>query len=154
MSSQDKHLYELGPFRIDPMESLMFRGDDMIPLTHKPTDTLLALVASGERVLEKDELIKMIWPDSFVEEGGLTQNISLLRKVLGGTSGEFQYIETIPKRGYRFVVPAKEGPPLNGAEKPAPAPLPQPPVPPNPTLRWVAWASAAGVLLGPSVFTD
>ena len=152
MSSQDKHLYEFGPFRIDTVERLLFRGDEMIPLTPKATDTLLALVASGGRVIEKDELIKMVWPDSFVEEGGLTQNISLLRKVLGGTSGEFQYIETIPKRGYRFVVPAKEGPPLNGAETPRPAPVPQPPVPPNPARRWAAWSACALVLLGASVF--
>src|SRR5437773_12460584 len=98
MSSQDKHLYEFGPFRIDPVARLLFRGDEMMPLPPKATDTLLALVASGGRVLEKDELIKMIWPDSFEEEGGLTQNISLLRKALRGTSVEFPYIETVPMR--------------------------------------------------------
>jgi len=152
MSSRDKQLYEFGPFRIDTVERLLFRGNEMIPLTPKATDTLLALVASSGRVLEKDELIKMVWPDSFVEEGGLTQNISSLRKVLGGTSGEFQYIETIPKRGYRFVVPAKEGPPINGAETPAPDPVPQPPVYRNPTWRWAAWAAGALVLLVASVF--
>src|SRR5207247_9914200 len=104
MSSQDKHLYEFGPFRIDPVERLLFRGDEMIPLTPKATDTLLAVVASGGRVLAQDELIKMTWPDSFVEEGGLTQNISLLRNVMGGTRGGFKYIETIPKRGQGFGV--------------------------------------------------
>src|SRR5712692_4954101 len=117
MSRQYTHLYEFGPFRIDAVERLLFRGSEMIPLTPKATDTLLALASSNGRVLEKDELIKMVWPDSFVEEGGLTQNISLLRKVLGATNGEFQYIETIPKRGYRFVVPAKEGLAPKGAEK-------------------------------------
>ena len=151
MSNRDKHLYEFGPFRIDTAERLLFRGDEMIPLTPKAIDTLLALVSSGGRVLEKDELIKMVWPGSFVEEGGLTQNISLLRKVLGGTSGEFQYIETIPKRGYRFVVPAKDGLAPNGAEKPVIAPDPQPPVPPNRARRRAAWAASALVLLVASV---
>lgn len=154
MSSQDKHLYEFGPFRIDPVERLLFRGDEMIPLTPKATDTLLALVSSRGRVLEKDELMKMIWPDSFVEEGGLAQNISLLRKVLGGATGEFQYIETIPKRGYRFVVPVKVVPVkedlrTNASDNSAPSPVPQPPKPP--TRRWVAWSAGALVLLLASV---
>jgi DNA-binding winged helix-turn-helix (wHTH) protein len=79
--SQAKHLYEFGPFHIDTVERLLFRGEDMVPLTPKVVETLLALVSHSGRVLEKDELMKLVWGDSFVEEGGLTRNISFLRKV-------------------------------------------------------------------------
>ena len=65
--------------------------------------TLLVLVENSGRVVSKDELMKAVWPDTFVEEGNLTQNISVLRKVLGENPGEHIYIETVPKQGYRFI---------------------------------------------------
>jgi len=81
----------------------------VIPLTPKVVDTLLALLSSDGRIVEKDDLVKAVWPDSFVEEGRLARNISMLRKTLGGAAGDAQFIETIPKRGYRFVAPLKAG---------------------------------------------
>ncbi|MEP6536808.1 MAG: tetratricopeptide repeat protein [Bryobacteraceae bacterium] len=90
------------------MERLLLRSDEVIPLTPKAIDTLLVLLANPGRVLEKEELIRTVWPDSFVEEGGLARNISALRRVLGDLNSEVQYIETIPKRGYRFVAPVTE----------------------------------------------
>ncbi|HUI57131.1 MAG TPA: winged helix-turn-helix domain-containing protein, partial [Bryobacteraceae bacterium] len=132
-----KGSYAFGPFRIDPVERLLYRGDEMIPLTPKVADTLLALVSNAGRVLEKDDLIKMIWPDSFVEEGGLARNISILRKVFEeGTEGGTQYIETIPKRGYRFVGLAADVPPVE----------PKPAVQPG-AKRHNRWEWAIPVLL-------
>jgi TolB-like protein/Flp pilus assembly protein TadD len=108
MGQQGKHLYQFGPFRIDSNERLLRRGTEAIPLPPKAVETLLVLAASGGRVVEKDELIKTLWPDTFVEEGGLARNISLLRKALGDDTDNIQYIETIPRRGYRFIAPVSE----------------------------------------------
>jgi DNA-binding winged helix-turn-helix (wHTH) protein/Tol biopolymer transport system component len=93
-------IYEFGPFRLEPAERRFSRGTEAVPLTPKAFDTLYFLVRNSGHLLEKDDLIRMLWPDSVVEEGNLTNNIFLLRKALGE---EPQYIETVPKRGYRFV---------------------------------------------------
>jgi len=103
MPKTEKHLYEFGPYRIDSLERLLTRDGDTIPLTPKAVDTLMALVANSGRVLDKDELMKIVWPDTFVEEGALARNISALRKALGDDNENSQYIETIPKRGYRSL---------------------------------------------------
>jgi serine/threonine protein kinase/TolB-like protein/Tfp pilus assembly protein PilF len=108
VAAEEKHFYEFGPFHIDTVERLLFRGEEKIPLPPKAIDTLLALLENKGRVLDKDELLKMVWPDTFVEEGALARNVSALRKVLGNGADDFQYIETIPKRGYRFVAPVKD----------------------------------------------
>jgi TolB-like protein/DNA-binding winged helix-turn-helix (wHTH) protein/Tfp pilus assembly protein PilF len=96
-------LYEFGPFRVDGVRRLLFRDDQQVPLTSKAFDTLLVLIRNRDRVLEKDALLKAIWPDSFVEEANLAQHVSALRKALGEQPGEHRYIATIPGRGYRFV---------------------------------------------------
>ena len=75
--------YEFGPFRIDRQKRVLLRDADPVPLTPKPFDTLLLLVEAGSEVLTKDELLRVLWPDTFVEEGSLTRNISALRKALG-----------------------------------------------------------------------
>jgi DNA-binding winged helix-turn-helix (wHTH) protein len=90
--------YLFDEFRVDPDERVLLKGDREIPLTPKVFDTLLALIENSSHVLTKKELMQKVWPDSFVEENNLAQNISILRKALGG-----EYIKTIPKRGYRFV---------------------------------------------------
>ena len=88
MSKPVKRLYEFGPFRIDTENRLLTRDGKPIPLKPKVVSTLLLLIENRDRVLEKDELINALWPDSFVEEGNLTQNIYVLRKALtnGGTT--------------------------------------------------------------------
>src|SRR5579864_4788378 len=108
MANAGKHLYEFGQYRIDSVERLLLRGEETIPLTPKAIETLLVLVANSGRVVEKDELMKSVWPDTFVEEGALARNVSALRKALGDDIEDFHYIETIPKRGYRFVAPVKD----------------------------------------------
>src|SRR5262245_61831827 len=103
MSQRPKHIYEFGPFRLDAAEHLLLRDGEAIPLTPKAFDLLLALVERHGRLLEKDELLKKVWPDTFVEEANLASNISQLRKALGDGENGLRYIETVPKRGYRFV---------------------------------------------------
>jgi DNA-binding winged helix-turn-helix (wHTH) protein len=111
------------------------RDGQLVPLTPKAVDTLVALIAAAGRIMEKEELIKTVWPDSFVEEGGLARNVSALRKALGDTEEE-RYIETIPKRGYRFVAPvtildpAQEQPESTAAE-----PVAKPEADPPPGAR-------------------
>jgi DNA-binding winged helix-turn-helix (wHTH) protein/TolB-like protein/Flp pilus assembly protein TadD len=102
MNKKAGRLYEFGPFRLDVAEHRLLRDQDVVPLSPKVFETLLVLVEHGGHVLEKDELMRSLWPDSFVEESSLTQSISLLRKALGEGGGQ-QFIETVPKLGYRFV---------------------------------------------------
>lgn len=104
MSKQIKHFYEFGSFRIDTVNRLLLHNGEPLPLKAKAIDTLLLLVEHNGEVVEKDDLMMALWPDSFVEEGNLTQNIYVLRKALGET----RYIETIPRRGYRFAGDVKE----------------------------------------------
>jgi TolB-like protein/DNA-binding winged helix-turn-helix (wHTH) protein len=97
-----KHFFEFGPFRLDPAEKVLFADGQPVALTLKAFETLLALVENSGHVLEKDELLKRVWPSTFVEEGTLAQNIATLRKALGEGPDQRSYIETIPRRGYRF----------------------------------------------------
>src|SRR5262245_11326568 len=106
MSQQPNPIYELGPDRLDAAERLLSRGGEVVPLQPKAFDLLLALVERPGRLLEKDELMKVVWPDTVVEEVNLANNISILRKTLGANGQQF--IETVPKRGYRFVMPVRE----------------------------------------------
>ncbi|MGC2764080.1 MAG: winged helix-turn-helix domain-containing protein [Candidatus Acidiferrum sp.] len=93
-------LYEFGPFRLDPKERKLMRGSELVVLAPKAFDTLHLLVRNNGHLVERDELIRQLWPDSFVEDGNLSNSIFVLRKALGEDP---QYIETVPKRGYRFV---------------------------------------------------
>lgn len=108
MSNNSQHLYEFGPFHLDTMERQLRRDGEPVPLTPKVFETLCLLVERGGHLVEKDELMKRLWPDSFVEEGNLTNNISTLRKILGEGPNGGRYIETVPKRGYRFTAPIRE----------------------------------------------
>ncbi len=103
MNNQGKGLYEFGPFRLDPDKRLLLHDNQPVPLQLKAFETLLVLVRNSEQVVLKDDLMKSVWPDTFVEESNLTQNIFVLRKTLGETAGKHRYIVTIPGRGYRFV---------------------------------------------------
>jgi TolB-like protein/DNA-binding winged helix-turn-helix (wHTH) protein/Flp pilus assembly protein TadD len=107
MSQTTKHFYQFGVFRLDADERLLLRDDEIIPLTPKAFDMLLALVENRGHLLKKDELMTRLWPDSYVEEGSLAQNVSLLRKALGETESQ-KFIETVPRRGYRFIAGVKE----------------------------------------------
>lgn len=107
MPQQVKHFYEFGPFRLDTHERrLLYKGESIF-LTSKAYEILLALVQSKGNVVEKDQLMNKVWPNTFVNEANLTQQIFVLRRILG-TDDSQQYIETIPRRGYRFASTIKE----------------------------------------------
>ena len=108
MSASDKRSYEFGSFRLDAAEYVLLRDGQVVPLTPKVFEILLLLVQNSGHVVDKTELHKQVWQDAFVEETNLTKNISILRKTLSEGDGDTTYIETVPKRGYRFVVPVRE----------------------------------------------
>ena len=111
-ADRNRHeIYEFGPFRLEPAEHKLLRGIEVVALTPKVFDMLVMLVRNNGHLLEKDELIRSLWPDSFVEEGNLSNNIFVLRKALGT---DHEYIETVPRRGYRFVGAVRQ---LPSAEK-------------------------------------
>lgn len=114
MNKQAAFFYDFGPFRLDLAERTLLREREVVPLTPKVFDTLLVLVEAGGHLVEKNELMTTLWPDSYVEESSLAQNISLLRKALGEEPGAPQFIQTVPKRGYRFVAAVRKVP-ANGS---------------------------------------
>jgi DNA-binding winged helix-turn-helix (wHTH) protein/Tol biopolymer transport system component len=103
MATDPRVTYEFGPFHMDPDKQILRRGDDVVPVPPKAFETLLVLVRRSREVVSKEELLKEVWPNSFVEESNLSQNIFLLRKALGDTAENRQYIVTLPGRGYRFA---------------------------------------------------
>jgi DNA-binding winged helix-turn-helix (wHTH) protein/TolB-like protein/Tfp pilus assembly protein PilF len=108
MSRQEKHLYEFGAFRLDATQRLLLREGTVVPLTLKAFDLLITLVESDGQVLTKDELMRRVWPDSFVEEANLSHHIHKLREALGEREQGDKYIETLARRGYRFVARVNE----------------------------------------------
>src|ERR1700728_2987647 len=96
-------LYEFGPFRVDPARETLLRSGVAVPLTPKTFQILLVLVRHGKEVVTKDDLMKTVWPDTFVEEANLSRNIFMLRKALGETAQDHRYIVTVPGRGYRLA---------------------------------------------------
>src|ERR1700681_4521586 len=108
MTKQGRHLYEFGRFQVDPVERLLLREGRPVHLTPKAFETLLMLVQSSGHLIEKSELLSAVWAHSFVEEGNLTVAISTLRKALGDDGEEHKYIQTVTRRGYRFVVDVRE----------------------------------------------
>ncbi len=103
MVMEPKVLYEFGPFRVDPEKQVLLREDHPVAISPKVFETLLILVRRSREVVSKEDLMKALWPDAFVEEANLSQNIFLLRKALGDTPEDRRYIVTLPGRGYRFV---------------------------------------------------
>src|SRR5436190_3080331 len=108
MSQSLQQFYEFGCFRLDTVKRLLWREGELVPLTSKGFETLLALIEGRGEVLDKDELLSRIWPDTVVEEKNLTINISNLRKALGESPQDHHYIVTVPGRGYRFVADVRE----------------------------------------------
>jgi len=118
MSSLTSTLYEFDEFRLDPQNRVLRRSGKAVPLTPKAFDVLLLLIQNAGRIATKDELMKAVWPDSFVEESNLTQTIFMVRKALDETADR-RYILTVQGQGYRFLIPVTETPNC-GAEIEAP----------------------------------
>ncbi len=154
--------YAFGPFRYDAEQRLLFRGDELVPLAPKALETLHVLLERRGSVVEKSDLMKLVWPDTTVEEVGLARNISLLRKALEDESEEHPYIETIPRRGYRFVAQVPTPPPASSPPAPHAAPPPHPPGPEGTgprgrrdqraPRRWLLWILHVCVLAAALVY--
>lgn len=118
MQEPAKPVYVFNGFSYDAQQRLLFRDGKLVPLVPKATDTLHALIENRGRIVEKAELMRLVWPDTVVEDIGLARNVSLIRKALGDDADSDRHIETIPRRGYRFVAdvqvknPASTGPEL------------------------------------------
>lgn len=127
MSRPEKVIYEFGPFRIDSAQHLLFRSGEVISLAPKAVETLMALVENHGQLVEKESLMKAVWPDTFVEEANLTVHISALRRLFQEEANGRPYIETVPRRGYRFVAPVQER--FRTESEPATLAFPEPPSP-------------------------
>src|SRR6185369_532734 len=99
--------YEFGPYQLDPSKRILTREGEGIQLTLKATEILIMLVKHAGQLVEKDELLKEVWPDTFVEEANLSQNIFRLRRAFGDDRAEPRFIETVARRGYRFMAAVK-----------------------------------------------
>ena len=113
--------YRFGPFHLDVRERRLSRGDEVIPLRLKVFDTLLVLVENAGRLVTKQEMLDTVWPETTVEENNLNHNVSVLRKALGEKATGQQYIETVPRVGYRFAAPVDAAVPQTGASAAATA---------------------------------
>src|SRR5215467_9074638 len=107
MSRPVREIYVFGDFRLNLAEHLLTRQGQPVALAPKVFDTLVILVQNAGQLITKDDFIKQLWPGVFVEEVALAQNISQLRKALGGNAEDVQIIQTVPKRGYRFTLPVR-----------------------------------------------
>jgi TolB-like protein/DNA-binding winged helix-turn-helix (wHTH) protein/Tfp pilus assembly protein PilF len=107
-SATSPQAYEFGPYRLELPTHRLLRNGQPVSLTPKAFDTLLALIERRDRVVDKAELMRLVWPDSFVEEANLSQTIFVLRKTLGGGVGGRPFIDTVPRRGYRFCADVRE----------------------------------------------
>src|SRR5499427_2402885 len=117
MSLIKQEMFQFGPFSLVPTERVVLRDGIPVPLTPKVFDTLVYLVRNRGRLITKDELLKEIWPHTFVEEVNLAVNISALRKAFGEGPQDGRYIATIPGSGYRFVAEVRTAPTKNGNEQ-------------------------------------
>ena len=110
----ERGAYQFGPFHLDVRERRLSRGGEAIPLRLKVFDTLLALVQNAGQLVTKQELLDIVWPETTVEENNLNHNVSVLRKALGEKATGQQYIETVPRVGYRFAAPVDAAVPPAG----------------------------------------
>jgi DNA-binding winged helix-turn-helix (wHTH) protein/tetratricopeptide (TPR) repeat protein len=159
MHDNSGQVFAFGEWRLDAGQRLLFRTGALVPLPPKVLETLLVLVEQHGRIVEKEELLDRLWPGTFVEEGNVLRNVSTLRKALGDGEDGARYIETIPKRGYRFIAPVEVL--ANGAGPDAPAALPLPAVstaPLEPAVapvavrrRWALYAVLGAVAVSAAV---
>jgi DNA-binding winged helix-turn-helix (wHTH) protein len=119
MHQPSQTVYSFGDFLLDPSDRLLLRSGQPVLLTPKVLDALILLVENAGHLVEKDEFMKRLWPDSFVGDDALAQNISLLRKALSDSNGAPDYIATVPKRGYRFTLAVERNEHSTGETVPA-----------------------------------
>lgn len=117
MSRQGRHFYTFGPFRLDVGERLLLRDHTPVPLAPKDFEVLLILVRNGGSLVDKEQFLREIWPDTFIEESNLNVHIFNLRRALSDANGT-RFIETVPRRGFRFLPPVQEGRPAGVSTAP------------------------------------
>jgi DNA-binding winged helix-turn-helix (wHTH) protein/predicted Zn-dependent protease len=147
-----KQHYEFGPFRVDPEKELLVRDGETVPLTPKTFQILLVLMRHSKELVAKDDLMKMIWPDTFVEEANLSRNIFLLRKALGESPQDHRYIVTVPGRGYRFAEDVQLVPQRELSIVAASHTKIQVQVKETTTWRWIAVAAVVVLAVGAGAF--
>jgi Tol biopolymer transport system component/DNA-binding winged helix-turn-helix (wHTH) protein len=151
MLASEKHLYDFGPFRLDLKTRMLLRDGVYVPLTPKALETLVVLIENSGRIVDKEELLRLVWPGAFIEEATLAKAVSILRKALGEDEGH-HYIDTVPKRGYRFAAKVSMGDLPAAVEA---APIPRAPTVlanvPDPRLRLVSIGLAL-LALGAAVY--
>src|SRR5258708_2491567 len=156
MGQPVRRIFAFGSFQLEPEERRLRQDGKFVQLPPKIFDLLVLLVENRGRLLEKEHLLKVLWPDVVVEESNLSVNVSALRRVLSPDGGDTPYIETVPKRGYRFIAD------VNEVVEPPPAVTPDPPAPialPTSSRRkLMLWLGAAAVveilLVGRSLFLE
>jgi TolB-like protein/DNA-binding winged helix-turn-helix (wHTH) protein/Tfp pilus assembly protein PilF len=155
MSAESRHIYEFGPFRLIPSERQLWRDKAAVALKPKVFDLLVVLVENSGRLIEKEELMKRIWPDSFVEEANLSVTVSALRRALGEGPEDNRFVETVPRHGYRFVANVKgfsaysDDPPKPTEDEAVASP--DSIASPRPLFSRRVWAVALMVLIGISI---
>jgi DNA-binding winged helix-turn-helix (wHTH) protein/TolB-like protein/tetratricopeptide (TPR) repeat protein len=151
--ARDATVVRFGPFRLDRREKLLLRDDENVALTPKAYEILDVLVRNAGSVVEKDALMRSVWPDTFVDETNLSHHVFTLRRALGDDRNDTPFIETVPRRGYRFIAPitaeTDAAPVQEGISEPLPTP---PPAAPEPgplraPRRWQVIAGVAVILL-------
>ena len=145
-----KHIYEFEDFRADPAEQLLLHEGQPVALSPKVFETLLILLESEGRLIDKEDFISRLWPGVFVEDVALAKYISHLRRILAEGKTGTEMIQTVPKRGYRFVVPVRKV--LDQTAEPSPAvDLPAAPAEPGQGRAWSRWAIAFLLLAASSL---
>jgi TolB-like protein/DNA-binding winged helix-turn-helix (wHTH) protein len=140
--------YAFGPFTLDVEEKTLRSGGASVPVTPKVFDTLAILVGHSGQLMSKDQLMKEVWPDTFVDEATLAQNISVLRKALGDRAEQSIYVETVPKRGYRFIAPVSRVGAVPPVEAQPPAPVVTPAqARPQVSRRLALWIGTAATVV-------
>ncbi|MEK7404048.1 MAG: winged helix-turn-helix domain-containing protein, partial [Acidobacteriota bacterium] len=148
-----RRVYEFGPFRLDPGARLLRKEGQVVPLSAKGFDILLVLVENAGKPVEKEALIRAVWPDTFVEESNLTHHMAVLRKALGEAPAGRAYIETLSKRGYQFVGRVSVGWQESSADRDlAVSPAPQVVAAQPATARRRRLAAAVALVLAGAVF--
>ena len=152
---KEKRLYGFGSYQLDAVERVLLRDGQPVTVPPKDLETLLVLVERAGHIVEKEELLERVWPGVFIEEGNLARHIFNLRQVLGDSPDGRKYIETIPRRGYRFVAavredgePAAPHPPVPQASGPA---LTTVPVPLSQKRSFWLWPLALSVLAATTI---
>src|SRR5262249_34543791 len=123
MSRQVNYFYEFGPFRLDPKEHTLLRRGQPIPLRPKVFDILLVLIENRGHLVDKEQLMSLVWTEHFVIDGNINKNISIISRAFGESDNGQQFIETVPKRGYRFIADVRqvnddEAPPSQSTQAP------------------------------------